>query len=140
MGSPDAASNDGTASGTVTAMASKTGNGSVFEARGLKKDYDEGQVQALRGVDFRIEQGDFVAIIGPSGCGKSTLLQMLGALDRPSSGTLNYRGAYLADAADPAEYRALEIGFIFQAFHLLPTFTAIENVQIPMFEGSRSMA
>ena len=63
-------------------------SGCVFEASGLKKEYDDGQVQALRGVDLRIEQGEFIAIVGPSGSGKSTLLQMLGALDHPSSGTL----------------------------------------------------
>jgi ABC-type lipoprotein export system ATPase subunit len=106
----------------------------VFEAIGLVKKYDDGQVQALRGVDFRVAQGEFIAIIGPSGCGKSTLLQMLGALDRPSEGTLLYRGKSISDLPDPSRYRALEIGFIFQAFHLLPTFTALENVQIPMFE------
>jgi len=112
----------------------------VFEASGLKKEYDDGQVQALRGVDLRIEQGEFIAIVGPSGSGKSTLLQMLGALDHPSAGTLTYRGASLAERADLASYRAREIGFIFQAFHLLPTFTALENVQIPMFETHRSVS
>jgi ABC-type lipoprotein export system ATPase subunit len=106
----------------------------VFEAIGLVKKFDDGQVQALRGVDFRVAQGEFIAIIGPSGCGKSTLLQMLGALDRPSEGTLLYRGKSIPDLPNPSRYRALEIGFIFQAFHLLPTFTALENVQIPMFE------
>jgi putative ABC transport system ATP-binding protein len=112
----------------------------VFEATGLIKEYDDGQVQALRGVDFQIGEGEFVAIVGPSGSGKTTLLQMLGALDKPSSGTLNYRGKSLADLDDPAKYRAREIGFIFQSFHLLPTFTALENVQIPMFEGRQSRA
>jgi ABC-type lipoprotein export system ATPase subunit len=106
----------------------------VFEAAGLRKDFDDGQVQALRGVDFQIGDGEFVAIVGPSGSGKTTLLQMLGALDQPSSGTLLYRGKSLRDLPDPAAYRAREIGFVFQAFHLLPTFTATENVQIPMFE------
>ena len=113
------------------------GSQPVFEAAGLKKEYDDGQVKALRGVDFQIANGEFVAIVGPSGSGKTTLLQMLGALDRPSSGTLSYRGESLFDMADPAAYRARQIGFIFQAFHLLPTFTAIENVQIPMFEGDQ---
>jgi ABC-type lipoprotein export system ATPase subunit len=112
----------------------------VFEAEGLKKDFDDGQVQALRGVDFKIADGEFVAIVGPSGSGKTTLLQMLGALDRPSAGTLKYRGESLLDLADPAAYRAHEIGFVFQAFHLLPTFTAIENVEIPMFEDHKSPA
>ena len=71
--------------------------GTVYEGAGLTKHYDDGQVQALRGVDFRITEGEFVAIIGQSGSGKSTLLQMLGALDRPSGGTLTYRGKSLAD-------------------------------------------
>lgn len=111
-----------------------TAQGCVFEAAGLKKEFDDGQVQALRGVDFRINPGEFVAVVGPSGCGKTTLLQMLGALDRPSAGSLFYRGKSVPDLPDPAAYRAHEIGFVFQAFHLLPTFTALENVQIPMFE------
>ncbi len=106
----------------------------VFAAVGLKKEFDDGRVQALRGVDFSIAQGEFVAITGPSGCGKTTLLQMLGALDFPSSGTLHYRGNSIPDLPEPAAYRAREIGIIFQAFNLLPTFTALENVQIPMFE------
>jgi len=112
----------------------------VFEAVALKKEYDDGQVQALRGVDFRIQAGEFVAIVGQSGSGKSTLLQMLGALDHPSGGSLLYRGSSLAERPDLAAYRAHDVGFIFQAFHLLPTFTAIENVQIPMLESSRTAA
>jgi ABC-type lipoprotein export system ATPase subunit len=109
----------------------------VFEAVDLRKEYDDGQVHALRGVDFCISEGEFVAVVGPSGCGKTTLLQMLGALDRPSAGSLCYRGKSLETMRDPAAYRSREIGFIFQAFHLLPTFTAVENVQIPMFESHR---
>jgi putative ABC transport system ATP-binding protein len=109
----------------------------VFEAIELKKEFDDGQVKALRGVSFRIEQGEFVAITGPSGCGKTTLLQMLGALDQPTSGILRYHGNSIAEMHDPAAYRAREIAFIFQAFHLLPTFSALENVQIPMFETNR---
>ena len=112
----------------------------VFEARDLKKQYDDGCVQALRGVNFRITQGEFVVIIGPSGCGKTTLLQILGALDVPSAGILHYRGKSIADLPDPSGYRAHEIGIIFQAFHLLPTFTAVENVQMPMFETDRPAA
>ena len=112
----------------------------LLEAQSLTREYDEGRVKALRGVDFTINGGEFVAIVGPSGCGKSTLLQLLGALDRPTSGTLLYRGNSLADDPNPAAYRAREVGFIFQAFHLLPTFTAAENVQIPMFETNRSVS
>jgi putative ABC transport system ATP-binding protein len=121
-------------------MSNSTNGDCVFEAIGLQKQYDEGQVQALRGVDFRIHAGEFVAIVGQSGSGKSTLLQMLGALDVPSSGQLLYRGKSLTDYPDLSDYRAHEIGFIFQSFHLLPTFTAQENVQIPMFESSRPIA
>jgi ABC-type lipoprotein export system ATPase subunit len=107
----------------------------IFEAIGIAKRFDDGQVQALRGVNFRVAQGEFLAVTGPSGCGKTTLLQILGALDRPTKGTLLYRGNSISDLRDQSSYRALEIGFIFQAFHLLPTFTALENVEIPMFES-----
>ena len=110
----------------------------LLEAKSLTREFDDGQVRALRGVDFSIGDGEFVAIVGPSGCGKSTLLQLLGALDRPTSGSLLYRGKSIADDPNPAAYRAREVGFIFQAFHLLPTFTSAENVQIPMFESDRS--
>jgi ABC-type lipoprotein export system ATPase subunit len=113
---------------------------SLIEAKGLTREFDEGHVKALRGVDLAIREGEFIAIVGPSGCGKSTLLQLLGALDRPTSGTLLYRGESLPDHPNPAAYRAREVGFIFQAFHLLPTFTAVENVQIPMFEIDRSVS
>ncbi len=110
----------------------------VYEAIGLRKQFDGGQVVALRGLDLQIQQGEFVAIVGQSGCGKSTLLQMLGSLDTPTAGVLKYRGQSLAAMTDLAAYRAREIGFVFQAFHLLPTFTVLENVQIPMFESGLS--
>lgn len=110
----------------------------IYEAIGLKKQFDNGKVVALRGLDLNIRQGEFVAIVGQSGCGKSTLLQMLGSLDTPSEGTLKYRGTSIPDMADHANYRSHEIGFVFQSFHLLPTFTVWENVQIPMFEGDLS--
>ena len=110
----------------------------VFQAVGLTRQFDGGKVAALRGVDFEIKEGEFVAIVGPSGCGKSTLLSMLGSLDHPTTGTLTYRGKSISGLLDPAEYRSRDIGFIFQAFHLLPTFTVEENVQIPMFESNLS--
>jgi putative ABC transport system ATP-binding protein len=109
-------------------------NACVFKATGVAKEFDNGQVHALRGVDFRIGRGEFVAVVGPSGCGKTTLLQLLGALDAPTAGSLLYGEKPLACGPEAATYRAREIGFIFQAFHLLPTFTALENVQMPMFE------
>ena len=112
----------------------------VYEAIGLKKSFDDGKVAALRGINLSITPGEFVAIVGPSGCGKSTLLQMLGALDMPSEGVMNYRGKPLPAIVDAAAYRSQEIGFVFQAFHLLPTFNVVENVQIPMFEGKLTRA
>jgi ABC-type lipoprotein export system ATPase subunit len=105
----------------------------LYEASGLTKEYDDGRVPALRGIDLRIRHGEFVAIVGPSGCGKTTLLNMLGLLDRPTAGSLRFRGHDLSAVPDPAGYRAREIGFIFQSFHLLPNFTIEENVQMPMF-------
>ena len=105
----------------------------LYEASGLTKEFDDGRVAALRGVDLSIRHGEFVSIVGPSGCGKTTLLNMLGLLDRPSAGKLCFRGRDLTEIDDAASYRAKEIGFIFQSFHLLPNFTIEENVQIPMF-------
>jgi putative ABC transport system ATP-binding protein len=124
----------------ATFAATSATSARVFDAIDIEKKFDDGQVQALRGVNFRVAQGEFLAITGPSGCGKSTLLQMLGALDRPSAGTLLYRGKSIPDLPDPSNFRAREIGFIFQAFHLLPTFTALENVQIPMLETELSLS
>ncbi len=124
----------------MSAAAAKPSGEIVYEAIGLKKQFDNGKVVALRGLDLEIRQGEFVAIVGQSGCGKSTLLQMLGSLDSPSEGQLKYRGSSIPDMADHAAYRSHEIGFVFQAFHLLPTFTVVENVQIPMFEGNLSRA
>ena len=76
---------------------------------------------------------------GPSGCGKSTLLHLLGGLDHPTSGSVEFDGKSL-ETIDPDEYRAKQVGFVFQSFHLLPTMTALENVQVPMFETSRPRA
>ncbi|MGH9605198.1 MAG: ABC transporter ATP-binding protein [Terracidiphilus sp.] len=104
----------------------------VLEARSLCKSYDEGRIEALRGVDLAIQAGEYVAISGPSGSGKSTLLQLLGGLDEPTSGQVLFNGAPLGNAAALDGYRSRQIGFIFQAFHLLPTLRAAENVQVAM--------
>ncbi|HEV3218927.1 MAG TPA: ABC transporter ATP-binding protein [Candidatus Acidoferrales bacterium] len=106
----------------------------LMEARDIRRTFDEGRVEALRGVSFKIREGEFVAIQGPSGCGKSTLLQMLGALDAPTGGEMQFRGNSFGQMGDMAAFRARTVGFIFQSFHLLPTLSAVENVQIPMFE------
>ena len=106
----------------------------LLRAEGLTKTYPDGDVQALRGVSLAIHPGESVAITGPSGCGKTTLLQMLGGLDHPSSGEVFFEGQPLT-SLDLDAFRALRLGFVFQSFHLLGTLSAIENVQIPMFEG-----
>ena len=104
----------------------------VLEVRGLMKNYDEGRIEALRGVDAAIQEGEYVAITGPSGSGKSTLLHLLGGLDTPSKGEVLFRGSTLGSAVNLDEYRSRQVGFIFQAFHLLPTLRAVENVQVAM--------
>jgi len=109
---------------------------SILTARSLKKDYDEGRIEALRGIDLSIAAGEYVAISGPSGSGKSTLLQLLGGLDSPSSGEVLYEDTALGADMDLDTYRSCKVGFIFQAFHLLPTLRAIENVQVAMLARS----
>jgi putative ABC transport system ATP-binding protein len=104
----------------------------------LTKVYPDGHVNALRDVNLEIRRGEYVAIMGPSGSGKSTLLSMLGALDRPTSGDVYFEGKALSKMGNLDAFRNAKIGFVFQSFYLLPTLTAVENVQIPMFEGKRS--
>jgi putative ABC transport system ATP-binding protein len=106
--------------------------GPVLEVRNLHKNYDEGRIEALRGVDLSIEAGEFVAISGHSGSGKSTLLHLLGGLDTPTRGAILFRGAPLGSSLSLDAYRCNHVGFIFQAFYLLPTLRAVENVQAPM--------
>lgn len=106
----------------------------LIEARDLRRSFDGGSVEALRGINLAIREGESVAIAGPSGCGKSTLLQMLGALDEPSEGDVLFRGKSLRQIGDPSLFRARTLGFVFQSFHLLPTLSALENVQMPMVE------
>jgi putative ABC transport system ATP-binding protein len=104
----------------------------------LCKIYPDGQVNALVDVSLDIRRGEYVAIMGTSGCGKSTLLNLLGGLDRPSSGEVFFEGQPLSAIRDLDRFRSQKLGFVFQSFCLLPTLTALENVQIPMFEGPRS--
>jgi putative ABC transport system ATP-binding protein len=109
----------------------------LLEVRDLRKSYDEGRIEALRGVDLSIAAGDFLAISGPSGSGKSTLLQLLGGLDTPTGGEVLFQNALLGSLIDLDTYRSLHVGFVFQAFYLLPTLRAIENVQVPMLAVNR---
>jgi len=107
-----------------------------IHTQNLRRDFVMGDqiVHALDGVDLEVHDGDFLAVMGPSGSGKSTLLYLLGGLDRPTGGEIWVSGRDITqlDENDLATYRGQEVGFIFQAFHLVPTMTALQNVEFPM--------
>jgi len=108
----------------------------LLEARGIRKVYEGGDGQpfdVLTHADLAVNRGEFVAIMGASGAGKSTLLHLLGALDRPTSGTVSLDGSeyHALDADQLASLRSRKIGFVFQFHHLLREFTALENVMLP---------
>jgi len=113
----------------------------VYELRGVTKTYAIGgnQVHAVREVDLAVGAGESVAIAGPSGSGKTTLLQLLGALDRPSSGEVMFEGGDIGRMGDAAlsKLRLRTFGFVFQQFNLLPTLTAEENITLPLAIGGR---
>ncbi len=108
----------------------------ALQTRGLRKVYGEGdaRVEALRGVDLDIRQGDFVSVMGPSGSGKSTLLHLIGLLDAPTAGGVRVNGqdASQFSAKQRTLARRESLGFVFQAFHLIPRASAIRNVMLPM--------
>lgn len=115
----------------------------VLEAKELTKIYKLGAhtVNALDGVDFIVEECDFVAIMGPSGSGKSTLLHLMGGLDRPSKGELSLAGQSLSKLKDGkiTLLRRRNVGFVFQFFNLLPTLTAEENITLPLVIDGKSI-
>jgi putative ABC transport system ATP-binding protein len=114
----------------------------LVRARDVRRDYPlEGEaVHALRGVSLEIGRGEYLAIVGPSGCGKSSLLNLLGAIDAPTSGTVEIEGRDVGALGDRevTEFRLRHIGFVFQRFYLLPILTARENVELPMAEAGVS--
>ena len=117
-------------------------NGASSEApilctRHVSKIYDDGQVNALNDVSLEIFRGEYVSIMGHSGSGKLTLLNMLGMLDRPTSGEVFLDGQPVSQVQNLDSLRAQKIGFVFQSFYLLPVLSAMENVQVPMFEGNK---
>ena len=113
--------------------------GIVLTARDLHREYHMGEelVRAVRGVSLDIEDGEYLAIVGPSGCGKSTLLNLLGGIDRPTSGAVSIRGQRLDEMRDAelTRFRLRQLGFVFQRFYLMPALTARENVELPLAEA-----
>ena len=111
-------------------------NQSVIDIQGITKTYVNGKltVPVLHGIDLQVQKGDFVSIMGPSGSGKSTFMNILGCLDRPTSGSYRLNGNEVANLSDDelAYVRNKEIGFVFQSFNLLTKLTALENVALPM--------
>ena len=111
----------------------------LVQVRELVREYPMGQerVAALRGVSFDVVAGDYAAIVGPSGCGKSTLLNLIGVIDRPTSGSVSIGGDRVDQLSDAraTEFRLRRIGFVFQRFYLMQALTARENVELPLSEA-----
>jgi len=105
----------------------------IVSIKDLHKSYEDGYIKALNGLNLSIEKGEFISIIGPSGSGKSTLLNMIGALDKPDEGNINVANHNLLTEKNLSKFRAKKMGFIFQLHNLIPTLTARENVEIPMY-------
>lgn len=111
----------------------------LMQLKGITKTYSNGdqELQVLKGIDLTVYEGDFLAIMGPSGSGKSTLMNIIGLLDRPSSGTYDLSGQSVSGLSgkDLAKVRNQEIGFVFQQFFLLAKMTALQNVELPLIYG-----
>jgi len=116
----------------------------VIEIENLEKIYDESEIKvhAIRGIDLFFEQGEFAAIVGPSGSGKTTLLNMLGGLDNPSTGKITIGGVDISSlkSSELINFRLFNIGFVFQAYNLIPVLTAKENVEFVMHLQGKSKA
>ncbi|HEY4411636.1 MAG TPA: ABC transporter ATP-binding protein [Gaiellaceae bacterium] len=114
-------------------------SGARVDVRDLRKSFEDGRIRALDGVSLALDPGELVSLTGPSGGGKSTLLNLIGALDRPDSGAIEVDGEDVTRLPDASAYRATTVGFVFQFHNLMPTLTALENVQIPLL-GRRPRA
>jgi putative ABC transport system ATP-binding protein len=118
------------------------GAAAIVSLRDVRRDYPVGadRVHALQGVTLDVAAGDYVAIVGPSGCGKSTLLNMVGVIDKPTSGTVAIAGKRVDAMTDreATQFRLRNIGFVFQRFYLMPILSAVENVALPMAEAKVS--
>ena len=112
---------------------------SIIEMTSIRKTYDTGKVkvEALKGIDLKVERGEFAAIVGPSGSGKSTLMNLIGCLDTPSDGTYRLGGEDVSRFTrdELADVRNRRVGFVFQGFNLLPQISAFENVEMPLLFG-----
>jgi putative ABC transport system ATP-binding protein len=104
----------------------------LIELQNVSRTFDDGSVQALRGIDLAIMPGEFVAIVGPSGCGKSSLVHVMAGFDLPTSGRVLWKGVEMRGQRKWVDLRRKEIGIVFQEFLLLPTLSALENVEIAM--------
>ena len=122
-----------------SALSAGEATAPTISLREVRREYrlGSGTVHAVRGVSFDIGEGEWAAVVGPSGCGKSTLLHLLGAIDRPTSGTVRLRDRDVGTMSDKEAtgFRLRHVGFVFQRFYLMPTLGARENVELPMAEA-----
>lgn len=112
-------------------------NNVIAELKHVSREYDGGRIVALQDISMQIDRGEWLSITGPSGSGKSTLLHLLGGLDYPTKGSIVFDGREKISPRRWARLRAGRIGFVFQSFNLIPSLTALENVEVPLFGTMR---
>ena len=119
-------------------MNSTRHSDAIVRVENLVLHFDAGKTKALDGVDIEIREGEFLALVGPSGCGKSSLLNLIGTLDSPTAGQIYFRARRYSAIRNLSLFRRDHFGFIFQAFHLIPTLSALDNVFVPTIGGPGS--